>query len=141
MKKMLLVLAMSALSLSAKANILRCDFTEPFFNITYNSKTKVTTYTGVELYNEETQGFDEIVIGKESKLIPVDNSRGAKGSQYVLVNEEGKVLLKLKLSFNGSNGMSDHTYPFEAWYGEFIGACDTKNTPAVETYELIDSLL
>jgi hypothetical protein len=140
MKKLFFALVLSAISFSSQAETLRCVFTEPFFNITYNTETKVTTYTGVELYNEETGEFDSVVLSEGTRFVSTDSNPGVKGSEYALVSDEGKEILKLKLTFEGSDGMSDYVFPFDAWYGDFWGACETDSAPAINTFEVIELL-
>ncbi|MCB0349364.1 MAG: hypothetical protein KDD37_11050 [Bdellovibrionales bacterium] len=138
MKK--IVLAIISLSLTSQfafakdRDVLKCDFTEPFITVVYNANTGLVTSSGMEERAE--------ILSNDASLVPVDaEENGVVDSSYNLVdNTTGKTILSLKLSFKGSNGMSDHMYPFDGTYNDMLGGCSTKKAPAVEPYGLIESL-
>lgn len=140
MKKISLMLLSLLLSAGLRAEVLVCDFTEPFFNIKFDPVTKVVTYMGIDTYNRGDGTFDEVILAKNAKLVETTTTGPVIGSEYSLRKEDDTELMKLALTFRGSNGMSDHVYPFEAWYGPYMGACETKSAPAVDTFALIDGL-
>lgn len=101
MKLLLLSLVLTA-SASAQAAIISCNFTEPFFSLKYDT----TTY---ELVRTENDGNGEVVTETKSAALLFKSS-----TKFELISEDKKVLLKLNLNFNGSDGMSDIIYPYEA---------------------------
>ena len=99
MKKILVLASLLATGATAKADIIECGFTEPFYTITYTTGTRVLT---IKNDSENTSQ----VINKVGFLI-----RGA--GQFELV-KGGQVIMTLDLNNQGSDGMSDYTYPYEA---------------------------
>ncbi len=140
MKKISLMLFTLLLSAGLRAEVLDCDFTEPFFNIKFNPATKVVTYVGIESYNEDSGTFEEVIIAENAKLVETTTTGPVIGSEYSLRKEDDTEIMKIALTFRGSNGMSDHVYPFDAWYGPYMGACETESAPAVDTFALMDGL-
>ena len=140
MKFKSLILALGLFGFNAGAEVLKCDFTEPFFSVEFDSETAKVTYTGVDTYNEETDSFEVITLSENASLVETTTMGAVIGSEYSLRNDKGEEILKLALTFRGSNGMSDHVYPFDVWYGNFWGGCETSSAPAVDTFSLIDSL-
>lgn len=135
-----LILMTVLMGLNVQAEVLKCDFTEPFFNIEFDSKTKIVTYTGVDTYNEETDTFDVITLAEGASVVETTTTGAVIGSEYSLVDADNTEIVKLALTFRGSNGMSDHVYAFDAWYGPFWGACESTSAPAVDTFELMENL-
>lgn len=140
MSKISFLLISLLLSAGLRAEVLVCDFTEPFFNIKFDPATKIVTYIGVDTYSDDDGTFDEVILAKNAKLVETTTTGPVVGSEYSLRDENDKELVKLALTFRGSNGMSDHIFPFDAWYGPHMGACETKSAPAVDTFQLMDGL-
>lgn len=99
-KKILIFMAflsLSAVSLPAKADIIRCVFTEPFFNLTYS-------------------------MGKESMTIKSPHGKRVYHNIGFLILKPGhfvigdhhRPIVDLKLNYKGSDGMSDFVYPYTA---------------------------
>lgn len=98
-KKMVFMSLVSFVSLAAKADIIKCSFTEPFITTVYSmSQSTLTIKNDVE--SEET------TINNVSLQI---KSAGV----FELVSKEGKLLQKLILNNEGSDGMSDTIYPYD----------------------------
>lgn len=97
MKQLLLAAAIVA-PITASADIIKCSFTEPFVNSTYSMSQSSLTYNDWE--NKTT------VIKNVSFQI---KSAGI----FELVAKDGTVLQRLDLNNQGSNGMSDHVYPYD----------------------------
>ncbi len=138
--KKFVTLVVLLMSFGLRAEELVCDFTEPFFTIKFDPATKIVTYIGVDTYDDGDGTFDEVVLATDGKIVETTTTGPVVGSEYSLQKGDGTELVKLALTFRGSNGMSDHIYPFDAWYGTFMGACETKSAPAVDTFELMDGL-
>ncbi|MBC7741855.1 MAG: hypothetical protein H7061_06645 [Bdellovibrionaceae bacterium] len=86
------------LGVSAQADIIKCGFTEPFINTTYSMAAQTLTYVS----------FDS----KTTVLKNVSFQIKTAGT-FELVAKNGKVLQVLKLTNNGSDGMSDMVYPYD----------------------------
>lgn len=128
-------------------DVLSCQFTEPFFSITYDSATGEVVYTGVENYDEATSQFVPVILATSGSLMPVlpagetvDSFYSIQGSQFELLANDGSLIMKLTLDMNGTDGMSDTIYPFSAEYNGFFGGCDTQLYPAVNTVDIYEGL-
>ena len=97
MKQLLLALAIVS-PLTASADIIKCTFTEPFVSSTYSMTQSTLTYESIDGAKK--------VVQKVSFQI-----KGA--GQFELVAKDGTVLQSLELNDQGSDGMSDRTYPFD----------------------------
>lgn len=126
MKKLILpVLAISALSSFASADVIKCTFTEPFVSTTYSMAQQSLT----------------IDNGSEgTKKVIKDVSFQIKGAgRFELVDKSGKVLQKLSLTGKGSDGMSDATYPYEVvdasqqkFANSGIGGCSSNSLKKID---------
>ena len=97
-------LGLAVLAQSANADIIRCEFTEPFYSTEYSMDQQSLTITGVE-------ASDAKVIKNVSFQI-----KGA--GVFDLIGKDGKVIQELRLTNKGSDGMSDAVYPYDVtWFG------------------------
>ncbi len=127
MKKAVLF-ALTACCNFASADIIKCTFTEPFIDTEYSMTQSTLTYKSFE--NKDT------VIKNVSFQI--------KGpGVFELVSKDGKVLQVLTLNNQGSDGMSDKTYPYEVKDNSSImsanngyGGCTSNYLHATETEEI-----
>lgn len=94
----LIVAALLLTATGAQADVIECVFTEPFVNSTYDMASSTLTYTDVEGKTQVTEYVNMIIKGP---------------GVFELREEHGALLQTLNLTFKGSNGMSDHVYPFE----------------------------
>ena len=97
MKPSIFLLILLSVSI-VQADIIKCVFTEPFFNTTYNTDDATLTYDN---YDGEI-----VVMSKVSFQIK-------SAAVFELVASDGKVLQTLLLNNAGSDGMSDIIYPFD----------------------------
>lgn len=81
----------------AKADIIKCVFTEPFINTTYSMTQSTLTYTGIDHF----------------KKVYKNVSFQIKAPGVFELVRHGVVMQTLKLTFHGSDGMSDLIYPYE----------------------------
>lgn len=118
-KKAVVVSLLSFASIGAKADIIKCSFTEPFITTTYSMTQSTLTV-------KDDAGEKETVVKDVSFQI---KSAGV----FELVSKDGKVLQKLILNNNGSDGMSENIYPYEVqdylWTGDskqaLFGGCSS----------------
>lgn len=97
MKQLLLALAIVA-PITASADIIKCTFTEPFVSSTYSMTQSTLTYNSID--------------GQKTVLQKVSFQIKAAGV-FELVAKDGTVLQRLELNNQGSDGMSDSTYPYD----------------------------
>ncbi len=97
--KFLVSISSIFISSMASADIIKCVFTEPFGSSTYSMTQSVLKYDMAE--TENSKSFKNVSF----------QIKGA--GEFELVSKEGKVLQKISLTKNGSDGMSDRVYPYE----------------------------
>lgn len=140
MKIVAATLPLVLLSATAFAGTLRCSFTEPFFTIEFDSKTKVVMYTSPNEFDDVTGEIKPRVLAEGARL----RRPGAWQDVPKLVLEKpGKsasdpfeTIVELSVTGNGSDGMSEFVFPFEGRYGQNVGGCDTGKAPAYDLYEV-----
>ncbi len=131
MKNLVIALLLSVCALSAsaaRADIIKCSFTEPFVTTEYSmAQQTLTLVDPVSQYPETirvvTRNVSFQIIGP---------------SMFELRSREGVVLQKLDLNFQGSDGMSELTFPYDVqWIGgtgghDLWGGCSSNFLHAVE---------
>jgi len=118
--KAVLSLIVSMAAFSAQADIIKCSFTEPFLNVTYSmTQSKLTIQTPEGTSSVKNVSFQ---------------IKGA--GNFELFDENNNVLMTLTLDGQGSDGMSDYTYPYTAefanastWANAGIGGCSSNFLP------------
>jgi hypothetical protein len=137
MRRWAVAVAMGLLAGEGHAGVLHCSFTEPFFTITFDSRTGKVIWLSHDVADPDT-----------GKPIP---QVLAEGARLQLVNPDGdgltfrvetdaQYILQLRLTGEGSDGMSESIFPFEATYGGYTGGCETEKYPAFDTFEIVDDL-
>jgi uncharacterized membrane protein len=102
MKMLILSLLISTVATQAKAEVFSCGFTEPFISFSYDTSTQKLTE-------------QDDVLQKKNVYYGITFQIKYAGT-FLLKNKSGKVVAELKLNNNGSDGMSDAVYPYEAKY-------------------------
>lgn len=94
------VLALGLLCLApiAQAETFTCQFTEPFFTLTYATQSERLTRKSADERPRVTKRVSFSITGP-----------GA----FVLKDRKGKELARLELSNKGSDGMGNTVYPYE----------------------------
>ena len=129
MKTLALTLLFALISVSAlaepkdqRSEWLRCQFTEPFYTITYSE-----TYQRYGVSSPDNAVRDPVtgeVTFPETVTEGVSRVRiDAKTSQ--LVAKDGTVLMTLVLDRKGSDGMSDTVYAYSALMRTLHGGCNS----------------
>lgn len=107
---------------SDEVTALKCNFTEPFFNLaSIVSINGVDQKQGMLLMNgpEVFDAFDTFI----------DKKRNAQGLEELTfkIQKTGEVILRAIKNNQGSDGMSDIVYPYDAIYTrddfKFYGGC------------------
>ena len=95
--KMLAFIPMFLVSAAAHADVIKCFFTEPFVNSTYDTKKAKLVFK---------DSADRITIYPNATF-------EIKGpADFEIRAKDGTVLQTLKLDNQGSDGMSDFVYPY-----------------------------
>ena len=97
--KLLILVSSIFISNMAAADIIKCMFTEPFGTSTYSMTQSVLKY--------------DMADSDKSKTIKNVSFQIKAAGEFELISKEGKVLQKISLTKNGSDGMSDRVYPYE----------------------------
>jgi hypothetical protein len=98
MKKLLVATLLLASAVS-KADVIKCSFTEPFVDTVYSMTASTLTIRDA--------------VGQKARVVKNVSFQIKGPGEFELVGKDGKVLQKLKLTMNGSDGMSDTIYPYE----------------------------
>lgn len=89
------------------ADIIKCNFTEPFITTTYS-----TTQSTLKIES----------LGESTKVLKNVSFQIIGAGIFNLVDSKGHVVQKLTLNNNGSDGMSDTIYPYEVQDFDMSGA-------------------
>lgn len=123
MKKFFVLFSLVAAS-AARADIINCVFTEPFVNSSYSMSQSTLTY-------------DRFDTGKS--VIKNVSFQIKSAGVFELVDKSGKVLQTLTLNGQGSDGMSDRTYPYDVKDSSMdknanngYGGCTSNQLKAIE---------
>ncbi len=123
--KSLVVTSLLFIASISQADIIKCNFTEPFVDSVYSMTQSTLTYT---IAGEDV--ISPVVLKNVSFQIK-------EAGLFQLVSKEGKVLQTLTLNHKGSNGMSDAVYPYDVKdvtdiAGHGVGGCTSNSLKAVE---------
>jgi uncharacterized membrane protein len=122
--------ALAICAMQGRAGVLRCTFTEPFFTITFDSATHKVTRTSTE------DGKVSVV----STTARIQRTIEEDDDPMFEVFDEKEMILALRLSGRGSDGMSEAVFPFQARYHGQNGACDTVKYPRWDFDRLLEDL-
>ncbi len=126
--KTLSILALALFSVSAQAEVITCNFTEPFITMNVNEEAK--TIEVIDNSMDETHFYQMNEFGTEKDgRTRVGYGEGIDASVLIYV-KDGK----------GTDGMSDMIYPYsaESWASHsdvLYGACYTASNPPREPEE------
>lgn len=106
MKKSILAsVLVYSFAMVAHADIIKCDFTEPFLDVQYSTTTNELT---VSAFMGGGKDKDVVTVTKNVSF------QIKSAGQFELLSKDKKVIMTLELNNKGSNGMSDTIYPFDA---------------------------
>lgn len=138
--------AAAALSLSAPATAgtLSCSFTEPFFTIEFDSATGKVVLTSPDEFEEGT-GKPKPRLLSETARIRRSGVWDTYETYFLETPGKGaatppEVILEIKVTGRGSDGMSEAVFPFEGRYGPLIGGCEASKAQAYDVYEVYEDL-
>jgi uncharacterized membrane protein len=83
---------------TSHADVIHCNFTEPFFETLYDMSASTLTYKLGSA--EKDKVFEKVSFEIKASGI------------FELVNQNGQVLQTLTLNQSGSDGMSERIYPY-----------------------------
>lgn len=128
----------------ATAGTLRCSFTEPFFDIEFDSAIGKVVYTSPNEFEEGTGKTKPRVIAEGARI-----RRSGVWDTYetLFLETPGKgaetpptTIVEIKVTGRGSDGMSESVFPFEGRYGAWIGGCEASKAPSYDAYEVFQDL-
>ena len=123
----------SLCGLSAQAEVISCHFTEPFYTIKIDTLKR--TVVRIEP-NWDKDGSETVttVISKNAQVrfAGVQKISDTAHMPIYKVISNGQVIMKLELSYQGSDGMSDITYPYNVNGGTYnYGGCESETLKAI----------
>lgn len=126
-----------AMAASQNTQTITCSFTEPFFSLTYNMEEASIAKTEPS-WEDPSGELKTTLLGSDLDLVSTSNDVLLPTFE-VKVPSEGRVL-KLAMNFNGSDGMSNETYPIAAKWVDaegytLYGGCVTDQIGSVSTEE------
>ena len=114
---------------------LHCSFTEPFFSIAYDTATGKVILTSADEFDGDGNLVPRL-LGENVKVVREDKWKDFE-TLYLKAGDE--TILTIKITGQGSDGMSDNQYPFEGIYGERnIGGCETDKIKSFDVYQLYE---
>ncbi len=126
----------------ARAGLLSCTFTEPFFTISFDPATGEVTRISPDDAGPHGHEFEVTTVATGAQIVRDDSYREHPTAQ---LRTAGEVLMVITFSGKGNDGMSDRVYPMEGIWGteprgNNVGGCATEKAPGFELYELYDEL-
>lgn len=137
MKRWIFALSLALLPVESQAGTLVCQFTEPFFTITYDSRLGKVTQVSADIFDSATGEPVPTVLAEGAKLVKFDAGDYHPGLR---LEKDGQVILQLRLTGQGSDGMSENIFPFEGTMGGFVGGCETGKYQAFDVYDLLEDI-
>ena len=100
MKKLLLALAVAVPGF-AHADIIKCNFTEPFYQTTYSMTQNSLTISHMGNVTQVITGVSFQIMGR---------------GRFELWDRNRNLLQRFALNNAGSDGMSDKVYPYQVYW-------------------------
>jgi len=131
---------------AAEAGTLSCSFTEPFFTIEFDSATGKVTYTSPDEFDEVSGQPKPRLLSETARI----RRAGVWGTaETYFLETPGKdpaaqpeIILEIRVTGRGEDGMSDTVFPFEGRYGEgrLVGGCEASKAQACNIYDVYEEL-
>lgn len=99
---------------SAQADVIKCTFTEPFISLEYSMTQSSLKISGADISTYTIKNVSFQIFGPGS---------------FELWDKNKNAVVILQMDFNGSDGMSDYTYPYSASYDGVQGGCTSNFAP------------
>jgi hypothetical protein len=131
---------------AAEAGTLHCSFTEPFFVIDFDSATGTVVLTSPDVFEEGTGKPVPQVLSETARI-----RRSGVWNTYETYFLEtpakdattpAEIILEIRVTGNGEDGMSDVVFPFEGRYGEgrLTGGCEASKAQAYDVHEVYQDI-
>jgi uncharacterized membrane protein len=136
-----LVLAASV----AEAGTLRCSFTEPFFTVEFDSATRKVVLVSPDEFDDTGRPIPRVL----SETARIRRSGVWETYETYFLETPGKdaatppeIILEIRVTGRGEDGMSDVVYPFEGRYGEgrLVGGCEATKAHAYDIHEVYQDI-
>lgn len=124
MKKMILAatILMSSLANAQATKVLECGFTEPFFTLNINLETREIQRIDPD-WNNGGGGTVTTTIATNINLKP--DFSDPLLPQYKVIGQDGALIANITMDMQGSDGMSDITFPFTIIFDGMYGGCSS----------------
>lgn len=130
---LLMSVLISASALASTTTKIDCTFTEPFLSVEIDLQKKTAVRVEPDWENDVNK-MKRTVISKNIQVV-IDSS-DLFLPKYKVNDSKGKLIMELSMNMNGSDGMSDITYPFSAVMGgDFWGGCVSNKIDWVNPHE------
>ena len=137
MRWLLAGVAIGFFTAEAAAGVLTCDFTEPFFTITFDSSTGIVTRVSADETDPDTGKPIQTIVARDARLELLEYV--SPGQKFRLVNGQ-ETLLDMQVTGQADNGMSETLYPIKGFWGRLDGGCYTGRYPPFDPYEMLTDL-
>jgi hypothetical protein len=130
---------------AAEAGTLRCSFTEPFFVIHFDSATGKVVLTSPDEFDETGKLVPRVL----SETARIRRSGVWNTYETYFLETPAKdattppeIILEIRVTGMGEDGMSDVVFPFEGRYGEgkLIGGCEASKAQAYDIHEVYQDI-
>lgn len=108
MKKIVFTLLILG-SFGVSADIIRCNYTEPFISTVYSMTQSTLTI------DDHSAGIRNVYRNISFQILGP--------GRFELWNPNRVVVQRMNLNFRGSDGMSDRVYPYQGRRGGQFGGC------------------
>jgi hypothetical protein len=138
--KNLFALSLAVVSLNTFATAIDCGFTEPFYSIEIDVEKK--TFKQVEIdWSYQGEGEFPFITTDFSKDVNLVSSskNGLATIEAYSVHTKKKVFSAV-LNFQGSDGMSDLDFAWDARHGKNWGGCSTSSLKAIDNWSIAEDV-
>jgi hypothetical protein len=109
MKSLFIIACLALGSLAARADIIKCTYTEPGISTTYSMTQSKFTIV------DHSAGITNVIRNVSFQIL----DRG----RFELWNSNRRVVQRMYLNYEGSDGMSSRRYPYQGRRGGQWGGC------------------
>lgn len=122
MHKTILLFLLTAVATTTRADTITCHFTEPYLTVEHDTAAATLVFSGLGIETEVYENIGLTITGVNSLTLAWDDENR----------------LDLIINYQGTDSMSDHIYPIEAYYGVGAnegrlrqGGCTTTRLPMI----------
>lgn len=118
---------LSLTTLTAKADVISCHFTEPFFAVEIDTNKKTIKMIEPDWGSSDARTITKIISRKAKVDIKSLEQISDAGHVPVYAVYSGhKEVMTLRLDYQGSDSMSDFAYPYSTSFEGNMGGCESE---------------